>query len=514
MGRRWRGTRNESTAEEGRLLRWRGGEFRVGKGWWTSGRGAGFPRALWWLEEKENLAARSDEGLFGAEGDVDSPPLQRVRRWGDRVGRGRGWRAVRFQRGCTALPRQEDRARGGPNVPLGARGGGANRVMGCRLVGRSRGQLEALRCAVPRRAMLWALAVCACPLLFLPGSSWAGALHDGGVAVTATLNTTWTEGATSPPGSASGRLRVGETKRMAVAAGRFERDGQCGGGTASGPPDGGADSMARDRLSEALGDGPGHFWEVAVRLEAWEEARASLVVEWEREDRDGTGRSRFERRAELSLAAGERRILDFVPFEAPRDERTCAVAAYHVELTVAPVPVASMAHKELAVELWFAPSGGEGEHTTATTLVQQAEERSFRLPPLASLVPGVETTEGEGLELLTRCVGTLRAWSTAEDEVAIQMSPAVSNAFGPPLAGTSLSSGSGSKLYRARLGEVVELAIPASWGTIAVPAEGLQASAGQAVDGVAFADGALRVALAPLLGTEGYSLRVRVRAAD
>lgn len=321
------------------------------------------------------------------------------------------------------------------------------------------------------------------------------------VRVTLELHETAVRGATSFRGSATSELAIGETRGLFAAAGQLEGDGlRCG--SMTGGPVGSFPSFL---------EGDGYEWTVEVSLEDRDADSAALRVAWTRGRAVAGSLEETRLTQDLELRLGARRLLEVVPFEPPNDDPTCQQESYQLGLALSPAPHAAMIGRQLVYELWLARTrDGVREEAAATALLaDQAEELGFTLPSQSR--GGADI----GVRIDVQVHGTIRAWSTSPDSVAVQVDPTLRVRIGPPQGATRVSGGwgRGSKLYEARLGETVDLEIPPGSGRMAVPSEGLELPT-PLPDGVERDGHLLRLDLGRLLGEESYSLVVRVRVDD
>jgi len=319
------------------------------------------------------------------------------------------------------------------------------------------------------------------------------------VRVTLELHETAVRGATSFRGSATSELAVGETRGLFAAAGQLEGDGIRCGSMTGGP---------RGTFPSFL-EGDGYEWRVEVSLEDRDADSAALRVAWTRGRAVAGHLEETRLTQELELRLGARRLLEVVPFEPPNDDPTCQQESYQLGLALSPAPHPAMIGRQLVYELWLARTrdGVREGATTTSFLADQAEEATFVLPSLGQ--GGTDL----GLRIETQVRGTIRAWSTSPDTLALWIAPTLHHRVGPPEGPprVSGSSGRGSRRYDARLGETVELEIPPGSARVTVQAEGLDLPT-PLPDGIERDGQLLRVDLTRLLDDERYSLLVRVRA--
>jgi len=316
-------------------------------------------------------------------------------------------------------------------------------------------------------------------------------------------------------GTASQTLAAGESGTLFALVGQMaQSEGSCGFMTSGGHTSrADVTEQIRQRFATALG-GDGFSWEIGIEVDAITEAAASLAVTSVRIGGLAGSRERVVTEQSLHLPFGSSRILETVPFTAPSHHATCRATSYQLELEVAPVPIASMADGDLIYELWFARSrdGRREEFAATEILAGQAEEVPFRVPALRRVLPGVRSTQGDEVTLAAQSRGTVRAWSTGPQTLAIQIRPSLHHQLGSPI-GTSFSSGEGSKLFTARLGETIELELPEVYTRLTVPAEGITLI-DPTVDGIAVVGPGLKLDFHSLLGGARYSLLVRIRTSD
>jgi hypothetical protein len=321
------------------------------------------------------------------------------------------------------------------------------------------------------------------------------------VKVTLELHETAVRGATSFRGSAWSELAVGETRGLFAAAGQLEGDGFRCGSMTGGP---------RGTFPSFL-EGDGYEWRVEVSLEDRDADSAALRVAWTRGRAVAGSLEETRLTQELELRLGARRLLEVVPFEPPNDDPTCQHESYQLGLVLSPAPHAAMSDRQLVYGLWLARTrdGVREEAATTTLLADQAEAVDFTLPSQSQDGAGI------GVRIDVQVRGTIRAWSTSPDTVAVQVDPTLRVRVGPPQGATRVFAGwgRGSKLYEARLGETVDLEIPSGSGWLTVLAEGLDLPA-PLPDGVERDGHLLRLDPARLLGDERYSLLVRVGVDD
>jgi hypothetical protein len=169
-------------------------------------------------------------------------------------------------------------------------------------------------------------------------------------------------------------------------------------------------------------------------------------------------------------------------------------------LVLSPAPHAAMSDRQLVYGLWLARTrDGAREEAAATTLLADQSQGDADI----------------GVRIDVQVRGTIRAWSTSPDSVAVQIEPTLRVRVGPPQGATrvSVQSGRGSKLYEARLGETVDLEIPPGSDWLTVLADGFDLPT-PLPDGVERDGTLLRLDLPRLLGEERYSLLVRVGVDD
>jgi len=335
------------------------------------------------------------------------------------------------------------------------------------------------------------------------------------IRVTLRLLSTSEGGPTSVTGATSRTFDVGESGSLFAVAGQLHEDaGQCGIMISGGHrTDETITTRIRNEFATAL-DGDGYFWEVRVALEDVEPGSAKLNVNWTRSGELAGEREIFERSFELHIPFGSHRVLETVPFELPTEDSTCRTESYYLELEVGPTAHASMANQDLAYELWFARTrdGRREEFAATEILAGQAEDVRFSVPPLRQTINGVRSADGSDITLKTQCKGRIRAWSTGPDTLTIQVDPALHHRLGAPLE-SGFSSGKGSKLYEAILGETVEFELPPVYARLTLPPGGVILTE-PGIAGVELNDSGLSLDFGQLLGDTHYSLLVRVKAAD
>ncbi len=352
-------------------------------------------------------------------------------------------------------------------------------------------------------------------LLFLVAHDTVATTTENPVNVTMRLYTTQENGPTVVNGTSSQSLDIGDTGSLFAVAGKL-KDGQglCSVMFSGGHPyNDEITNRIRNRVASEL-EGDGYFWDIEVSNEGVVEGSVALRAGWKRFGRLGKHQEELTRELEMDLPLGSRRLLDMAPFERTNQESSCRNTSYYLELEALPTGHEAMANRDLIYELWFARTrdGRRDEFAAAEIRAGQAEQIPFTVPPLVQSLNGLKSVEGKEITLRTQSKGKVRAWSTGPDELEIQIDPSLHFFLSSPMDG-GFASGKGTKLYKADLGETVELELPEVLARITWEASGI-ARPQHPIEGIEFDDSTVQVDFAPILGDTRYSLLVRVRAGD
>lgn len=318
------------------------------------------------------------------------------------------------------------------------------------------------------------------------------------VQLTARLLYNWVEGPTRVAGSAGINLSEGELGAVTLAAGEVSRAApRCA-------------AIARTRGAGAAFVGQGYRWRIEAKLERAVGDAFDLRVKWSRDGRRADGaEAKSQDELRVSLHSGERRQIDFVDFQPVAGDGSCHFEKLIVEIEPRLLGDPAYARKDLRYDVWFAQTHGDERRESAflTMTGAQGEPMAFPVEPLETELALASGTRGT---LQSSGRGTVTAWMTGRDTVSIRLDAVLRHRLRPGDA--AISSGEGSKLYEAKLGETVEIELPPLYATLVVATDSLGLS-GAPADGVEIEGETTRLKLWKLTGGASWSLLLRVREA-
>lgn len=257
--------------------------------------------------------------------------------------------------------------------------------------------------------------------------------------------------------------------------------------------------------------GPGYRWRIQVALDDVRGDEYDLRVSWERQGTlPGGGDAADSGESGLTMRSGERRQLDSADFEPLAGDASCAFEGLTVEIEPRlRIDDPRLAGRDLRFEFWFVrTSGGEREESTQLVVTAaQGETVNVPVEPLTTELALSAATTGR---LRSGGRATWSGWLEDRETAAIRLSAVIQHRFDP--GEVSVSSGEGSKLYRARLGETVEIELPPLYASIVVLTESL-GLVGEPAPGVTVDGETTKLELWRLTGETKYSLVLRVSEA-
>jgi hypothetical protein len=279
-----------------------------------------------------------------------------------------------------------------------------------------------------------------------------GSLDGERVRVRLVLLGTSVAGATHEVVMAGASLGVGENAAVRVAVG--SRDPALGraahlciGGAASYTD---SDTAAKEFL---------HTWVARTKLREAALDHIDLEVDWERHDTDAKGVSKIvagDRRL-ITLAEGERHLLDFIDDPHARDRGGCSRNVV-VEATAAVEEDPALADQVIEYDMWLVdepPHGGRSQRTTRRWQAtgRQGEHLEYSFPSVNwSASQGPSDSKGAAVNVWGEIRGRVRRDGT----LAIRLYAARS------IMGPNGGVGdAGEKLVRVGPGETVSLELPA-----------------------------------------------------
>ncbi|MDX1500986.1 MAG: hypothetical protein R3325_01395 [Thermoanaerobaculia bacterium] len=254
--------------------------------------------------------------------------------------------------------------------------------------------------------------------------------------------------------------------------------------------------------------GAGYRWRLTVELLSARGDQLELAVVWRRAGTfPGGGDAATEEQLELRMRTGESRHLDYVEFEPIAGDGSCGFDALVLEIE----PKVRLGHpayagRDLDVEVWFTRRSGERREKFSSYRLTAPQGEKIVLP-IEPLDVELELGPGSPGRLRTGGRVLITGWRVGRDEVAIRLEAVIQHRFDP--GGVKVSSGEGSKLYRAGLGETVEIQLPPLFATLIVETQSL-GLAGAPAEGVQIDGEEARVDLRKLAGGGEYSLLLRV----
>jgi hypothetical protein len=258
-------------------------------------------------------------------------------------------------------------------------------------------------------------------------------------------------------------------------------------------------------------------WKLTVLPVSYENGRETFELEWARYRRDGGGRPSAQGKTTLTLAEGQRQVVDLV-HGAP-GSGNCPGASTLIEVGAGVRENPKFAQAILQYDMWLTHkgTGGEPQVRHFAGMGVQGAEVTFAFVPLRFAV--VQRIPNQAAyDVITSVTGTVRGRLQEDGRIELSVDTTRRDGMGPRGEGpTGEHGGSGVKRLEVTPSEAVEIELPAAGDRSSLPAvAGVTPSvrrgpAPKLTDPVTVADG--RVTVDDALFFTGYrtSLVVQVR---
>jgi len=277
-----------------------------------------------------------------------------------------------------------------------------------------------------------------------------------------------TYGSTDVTGSGDIDLREGETGRVYVVVGGFDRDGRadpsslCMKATGAVP----GDESALEKKRE-LSSGAPHVWWAEIKALPREIGKVELEITWEHlfSERSGEPVKVGGDTRRISAREGERHVLDFVEV-GPGSERGC-YRNVTIDVTADVIEGASLAGELLRYDLWFRHTDDQGGAALQRhqMIGQHGRAMEFRFVPLRFPVPGARLEDGSGVESIIEVFGEALGRSRTDGTIDVSLEArrwVDAEKAGTPRRGGI--GGGGTKRFNVVPGATVTMRLPTPSG--------------------------------------------------
>jgi hypothetical protein len=221
---------------------------------------------------------------------------------------------------------------------------------------------------------------------------------------------------------------------------------------------------------EAKLAGHSFVWKLTVLPAKYENGRQTFDLEWARYRRDGGGRPSAQGKATVTLAEGQRQVVDLV--HGASSSGNCRAGSTLIELGASVREDPKLAQAILQYDMWLTHRSGRGPDQVRhfVGMGRQGAQVEFAFVPLRFPVPQLVPNQ-LSYDVITTVLGTLRGRLQADGRIVLSVDTTRRDGLGPRGEGPVAGGGSsGVKRLEVAPAEAVEIELPIARGRSSMPA--------------------------------------------